>query len=65
MTPGNIGGIHWGGMCYDEKDGLLITNINRIPAIINLVPRTEMSDAEIRKERQRIEVGSQSGTHIF
>ena len=62
MTPGNIGGIHWGGMCYDGKNGLLITNINRIPAIISLVPRTEMSDAEIRKERQRIEIGSQSGT---
>ena len=62
MTPGNIGGIHWGGMCYDEKNGLLFTNINRIPAIISLVPRTEMSDAEIRKERQRIEIGSQSGT---
>jgi quinoprotein glucose dehydrogenase len=28
MTPGNAGGIHWGGMCFDGKQGLLVTNIN-------------------------------------
>jgi len=62
ITPGNIGGIHWGGMCYDSKNGLLITNINRLPAIISLVPRADMTEAEIRKERQKIEVGRQLGT---
>ena len=62
MTPGNIGGIHWGGMCYDNVNGLLITNINRLPAIITLVPRENMGEAEIKKERQRIEVGRMLGT---
>lgn len=62
MTPGNVGGIHWGGMCYDSASGLLITNINRLPAIISLVPRTEISEDEIKKERQRIEIGRQTGT---
>ena len=62
MTPGNIGGIHWGGMCYDSVNGLLITNINRLPAIITLVPREKMTEEEIRKERQKIEVGRQLGT---
>jgi quinoprotein glucose dehydrogenase len=62
MTPGNIGGIHWGGMCYDPVNGILITNINRIPAIISLVPRADISEAEIKKERQKIEIGRQSGT---
>ncbi len=62
MTPGNIGGIHWGGMCYDSANGLLITNINRLPAIITLVPRENMSEAEIKKERQRLEVGRMLGT---
>jgi quinoprotein glucose dehydrogenase len=62
MTPGNLGGIHWGGMCYDSARGLLITNINRLPAIISLVPREEMSETEIKKERQRIEIGRQAGT---
>ena len=62
MTPGNIGGIHWGGMCYDSANGLLITNINRLPAIITLVPRENMSEEEIKKERQRLEVGRMLGT---
>src|SRR6202035_639163 len=62
MTPGNLGGIHWGGMCYDSSRGLLITNINRLAAIISLVPREEMSETEIKKERQRIEIGRQAGT---
>ncbi len=62
MTPGNIGGIHWGGMCYDSANGLLITNINRLPAIITLVQRENMSDSEINKERQRLEVGRMLGT---
>ena len=62
MTPGNLGGIHWGGMCYDSTKGLLITNINRLPAIISLVSRKEISEDEIRKERQRLEIGSQTGT---
>jgi quinoprotein glucose dehydrogenase len=62
MTPGNVGGIHWGGMCYDSVHGLLITNINRLPAIITLVPRENMTEDEIRKERQKLEIGRQLGT---
>ncbi len=62
MTPGNVGGIHWGGMCYDDVHGLLITNINRLPAIITLVPRENMTEDEIRKERQKLEIGRQLGT---
>ena len=62
MTPGNVGGIHWGGMCYDDVHGLLITNINRLPAIITLVPREKMTEDEIRKERQKLEIGRQLGT---
>ncbi|MDP4132117.1 MAG: pyrroloquinoline quinone-dependent dehydrogenase [Bacteroidota bacterium] len=63
MTPGNVGGIHWGGMCYDSAQTLLITNINRLPAVIHLVPREKMPDSLIRKDHlMRIEVGRQTGT---
>jgi quinoprotein glucose dehydrogenase len=62
MTPGNLGGIHWGGMCYDSAAGILITNINRLPAIIHLVPRTELTDDDIRSKRGTIEFGMQRGT---
>jgi quinoprotein glucose dehydrogenase len=63
MTPGNIGGIHWGGMCYDSMREILITNINRLPAVIHLIPREKMPDSLIRKDHlMRIEVGMQRGT---
>ena len=63
MTPGNVGGIHWGGMCYDARQGLLITNINRLAAIIRLLPRDEVKSLEAsHKELLRAETGWQSGT---
>jgi len=33
MTPGNVGGIHWGGMCFDPVRQVLVTNVNRPAAI--------------------------------
>jgi len=63
MTPGNIGGIHWGGMCIDVKNNLLITNINKLPAIIRLFPREEVKAAEKNNEELlRAETGMQTGT---
>ena len=63
VTPGNVGGIHWGGMCFDQKQGLLITNINRIPAIIRLVKRDSVDLVQKEnKELVRAETGLQLGT---
>lgn len=63
MTPGNAGGIHWGGMCFDPQQGLLITNINRLPAIIRMVPRERMFELEGKgNEVVRGETGMQRGT---
>jgi quinoprotein glucose dehydrogenase len=63
MTPGNVGGIHWGGMSFDAGQGLLITNINRLPAIIRMIPRKEIDSLnKIQPGMLRIETGRQSGT---
>lgn len=63
MTPGNVGGIHWGGMCYDAKQGLLITNINRLAAIIRMIPRDKIDQLQNeQKELLRVETGWQTGT---
>ena len=63
MTPGNVGGIHWGGMCYDPTSGLLITNVNRLAALIRLVPREKLTES-VRNDQEllRAETGMQSGT---
>jgi len=63
VTPGNVGGIHWGGMCYDGNTGSMITNINLLPAIIRMIPREKID--ELRKEDKdlmRAEIGQQKGT---
>ena len=63
MAPGNVGGIHWGGMCFDPEQQLLITNINRIPAVIRMLPREKV--AQLEKEHaeiMRAETGRQAGT---
>jgi quinoprotein glucose dehydrogenase len=63
VTPGNVGGIHWGGMCFDPQQGLLVTNINRLAAIIKLIPREHIGDAEkTEPELLRKETGRQVGT---
>ncbi|HEY4149624.1 MAG TPA: pyrroloquinoline quinone-dependent dehydrogenase, partial [Chitinophagaceae bacterium] len=63
MTPGNVGGIHWGGMCFDPQQNILITNINRLPAIIKLIPRDSVKDVTSgHEELLRAETGRQIGT---
>ena len=63
MTPGNVGGIHWGGMCYDPQSGLLITNVNRLAALIRLLPREQLAaSVKNNQELLRAETGMQSGT---
>lgn len=63
ITPGNVGGIHWGGMCYDPTKQLLITNINWLAAIVKLIPRDSI-DNEPKEDEQviRAEVAPQHGT---
>lgn len=63
MTPGNAGGIHWGGMCVDPKQQVLVTNINLLPAIIRMVPREKID--EFRDKANNVvrgETGHQRGT---
>lgn len=62
MTPGNVGGIHWGGMCYDPVQKLLVTNINRLAAVITIIPRDSLKTA-VEKDATlaRSETGRQKG----
>jgi quinoprotein glucose dehydrogenase len=59
-VPGNIGGLHWGGMAWDAANRLIIAPVNRLPAVVRLIPREEFSRA--RKEARGAEVTEQEGT---
>jgi len=63
VSPGNVGGINWSGMCYDPRKELLITNINWLAAVIRMVPRDKAGELQIdNKESFRKEMGQQRGT---
>lgn len=62
VAPSNAGGIHWGGVSYDPNTNLLVTNINRLVAIIRLIPREKLEEEADNEGAVRAETGMQVGT---
>jgi len=62
VAPSNAGGIHWGGVSYDPNTNLLVTNINRLVAVIRLVPRERIEEEDGKPGSMRAETGWQNGT---
>ncbi|WP_051670752.1 PQQ-binding-like beta-propeller repeat protein [Bryobacter aggregatus] len=60
IVPGNIGGMHWGGVAWARKDKMLVIPVNDLPAIIRLIPK-ENFQAE-RKAHPSRETTEQKGT---
>ncbi len=59
-VPGSIGGLQWGGMAWDETHRLVIAPVNRLAAIIRLIPRADFTAA--RRDAGRAQVTEQDGT---
>jgi len=62
IFPGNVGGMHWGGAAFDARTGYLVVPTNRLPAVIDLVPREKLRGERQRKDRLGVEFADQSGT---
>lgn len=62
VAPSNAGGIHWGGVSYDPNTNLLVTNINRLVAVIHMIRRENRDDEAASKMSLRAEIGRQEGT---
>ena len=60
IVPGNIGGLHWGGAAWDPVRRLLIAPVNRLPAIVRLIPTAQFD--EQRRAHPERETTEQSGT---
>ncbi len=60
LVPGNVGGMHWGGMAWDPVTRTIIAPVNRIPAIVRLVPSADF--ARTRRASPGLEVTEQRGT---
>ncbi|HET6763805.1 MAG TPA: pyrroloquinoline quinone-dependent dehydrogenase [Longimicrobiaceae bacterium] len=39
VVPSNVGGAHWGGLAYDPATRIAIIPVNRVAAIVQLIPR--------------------------
>lgn len=62
LSPSNVGGMNWSGASFDPERKLLVTNINRLAAVIQLYSRTEDSPETINEKKPRAEIGRQEGT---
>jgi quinoprotein glucose dehydrogenase len=63
IFPGNVGGVNWGGMAYDQTRGLLFAATNRLATVVKLIPRKDYEKPRSAGEGNRIggEYGSQTG----
>ena len=58
--PGNIGGLHWGGIATDSERGLMVAPSNDFVALVRLMPRERMG--EYHKQHPDWEMAMQLGT---
>jgi quinoprotein glucose dehydrogenase len=58
-VPGNIGGLHWGGVAWDPANRLLVAPVNNLPAVVRLIPTAEFDQA--RKAHPERETTEQKG----
>jgi quinoprotein glucose dehydrogenase len=64
VYPGDVGGMNWSGVSFDQQHGLLITNTNRLPRAVTLIPRKGITPEQIAKLRTSplVEIARQEGT---
>jgi quinoprotein glucose dehydrogenase len=54
VMPSNIGGAHWGGLAVDPVREVAVVPVNRLAAMVQLLPREGFDLASIRAAEQRL-----------
>jgi quinoprotein glucose dehydrogenase len=54
VVPSNVGGAHWGGLAYDSNRGIAVVAINRLVAMVQLIPVDQMDTAQARQNASRL-----------
>lgn len=57
VIPSNIGGAHWGGVAADEQLGVAVVAVNRIAAMVQLIPAAGFDMSGARQESRRLGLG--------
>ncbi|MBA3342568.1 MAG: pyrroloquinoline quinone-dependent dehydrogenase [Gemmatimonadaceae bacterium] len=55
VTPSNIGGAHWGGVTYDHVRQLVVVPVNRVAAMVQLIPVDRYNREEAQRESSRLD----------
>ncbi|MGQ0642879.1 MAG: pyrroloquinoline quinone-dependent dehydrogenase [Gemmatimonadaceae bacterium] len=62
VVPSNIGGAHWGGVAADEGRGIVVVPVNRLAAMVQLIPATGFDRARAQRESDQRDEGYQYTT---
>jgi quinoprotein glucose dehydrogenase len=54
VIPSNIGGAHWGGVAIDHAREIAVVPVNRIAAMVQLIPRDGFDLQKARAGEQRL-----------
>lgn len=54
VMPSNIGGAHWGGVAVDPVRQVAVLPVNRVAAMVQLIPRADFDGARFRGEDARL-----------
>ncbi len=57
VIPSNIGGAHWGGVAADDQSGIVVVPVNRVAAVVQLIPAKGFDLAAARQESSRLGQG--------
>jgi len=54
VMPSNIGGAHWGGVAVDPARQIAVVPVNRIAAVVQLIPREDYHHEQAMAEDKRL-----------
>src|SRR3989454_2374124 len=54
VMPSNIGGAHWGGVAVDPVRQIAVVPVNRIAAVVQLLPREQFDHAAAMADDKRL-----------
>ncbi len=57
VIPSNVGGAHWGGVAADDQSGIVVIPVNRIAAMVQLIPAKGFDLTAARQESSRLGQG--------
>jgi quinoprotein glucose dehydrogenase len=54
IMPSNIGGAHWGGLAFDPMRQIAVVPVNRLAAMVQLIPAASANLDSLRESRSRM-----------